>query len=306
MYPLSLIAAVQQSWWGTWQAALILIMAIILAAIAAVAVLRRQLHTYRRRTHQMENLVSARTIELAIANADLERLSVTDPLTGLKNRRYLEYSITEDLARVRRSLQHAPHELEEERPGISFLLVDIDHFKQVNDCFGHPAGDRVLRQIGATFASIIRESDTIIRWGGEEFLIVARNTRGNDCAILAERIRKQVASTPFTINDARSLQLTCSIGFASWPFFPHAPDSLGWQEIIDLIDCCLYAAKNSGRNTWIGAAARPDYKGDIHPAMLNSLTSAEAGGLITLLRSPAPFGATTADPSATNDSFHIM
>ncbi|HSW40864.1 MAG TPA: GGDEF domain-containing protein [Acidobacteriota bacterium] len=226
----------------------------------------------------------------------------------LKNRRFFELSITEDFARVRRSFQNVRNETYDnvdDLPGISFFLIDVDHFKQVNDRFGHPSGDRILRQIGAAITSIVRESDTIIRWGGEEFLIVARNTRGNDCAILAERIRKQTASIPFIIDEKQTLQLTCSIGFSSWPFFRHDPDTMGWQEMIDLIDHCLYLAKNSGRNTWIGVSARPDYEGDTRPALLNSIADAEAEGIITI-QSSMSSNSGVRDYQATFDTIHCV
>jgi diguanylate cyclase (GGDEF)-like protein/PGF-CTERM protein len=297
----------QESWWSSWPGVTALIVLIALIAIAAFAT-RRQLHRYRRRTHQLENLISARSLELAIANADLERLSITDPLTGLKNRRFLEFSITEDLARVRRSLQQLQSEQRdrsEEAPGISFLLIDIDHFKEVNDRYGHPSGDSVLRQVGIVFTRSVRESDTIIRWGGEEFLIVARNTSDNYCAVLAERIRRQMESAPFSINSRQTLRLTCSTGFASWPFFKHEPDALGWNELIDLIDRCLYTAKNRGRNTWIGASAHPDYKGPAHPGLVKNIVTAEAERIIRI-QSPESFRDSTQDVPLTIDAFQAV
>jgi two-component system sensor histidine kinase ChiS len=222
---------------------------------------------------------------LAMANADLERLSITDPLTGLKNRRYLEFSIGEDLARVRRSFQAEEGEWQDRREdsaGITFLLVDIDHFKTVNDQFGHAVGDRVLSQMGAVLSSAVRESDTIVRWGGEEFLIIARNSRQGDSSILSDRVRKRVESTPFAVTDDRRIRLTCSIGFASWPFFKHEPDALGWEVVLGLADRCLYLAKNSGRNAWLGVAIRPDYRGRADYALLNDFVSAESAGILEI------------------------
>jgi diguanylate cyclase (GGDEF)-like protein len=258
-----------------------------------------QQQQFRKKAHQLENLVSARTLELAMANADLERLSVTDPLTGLKNRRFVEFSIVEDLARARRSYQCIQGEwqsITEEAACINFLIIDIDHFKEVNDLYGHQAGDQVLRQIGSLFSSMVRESDTVVRWGGEEFLIVARNPKGNDLSIMAERIRKKVESTPFAINDQMTIPLTCSIGFSSWPFFKKDLDVLGWEDIIGIADRGLYMAKKCGRNTWFGVFSHPDYQGKAQANLINDLALAEKQGIIRIqsiisldnIRNPQP------------------
>jgi diguanylate cyclase (GGDEF)-like protein len=258
--------------------------AIIIAGITLV-LFHWQKKRFRKQADQLENLVSARTLELAMANADLERLSVTDPLTGMKNRRFVEFSIVEDLARVRRAyqcVQGAWQSLTEESACIHFLIIDIDHFKEVNDRYGHPAGDQVLRQMGSLCSSMVRESDTIVRWGGEEFLIIARNPKGNDLSIMAERIRKQVASTHFAINNHATISITCSIGFSSWPFFKTDPDAIGWEDVIGIADRGLYMAKRCGRNTWFGIFSHPEYQGKTHLSLLNDLTVAEKQGIIRI------------------------
>jgi diguanylate cyclase (GGDEF)-like protein len=280
--PASVSFEIRPPWWKTWQAIAALL---ILIGSAAVIGFRWRLQHLRSHTRQLEQLISARTNELAAANADLERLSITDPLTGLKNRRFLEFSIAEDLARIRRIIQPTRNERSattEEIASISFLLMDIDYFKQVNDSLGHAAGDLVLRQMGSVLSSAVRETDTTIRWGGEEFLVIARGSKECDSAALAERIRNKIASTSFAVSDEKNIRLTCSLGFASWPFFGFEPDAVGWQEILALADRCLYLAKNSGRNAWIGIAARPDYKGNADPVLLNDLWEAEAEGIIDI------------------------
>jgi diguanylate cyclase (GGDEF)-like protein len=283
----SIAFEIQPPWWRTFPAMAAWLM---LIASAVFAGFRWRLQHLSKRTHQLENLVSARTIELAIANADLERLSITDPLTGMKNRRFVEFSIGEDLARVRRSFQYVQgewHSPTDEGSSIGFLLIDIDHFKEVNDRFGHAAGDRVLRQMSGVFSSVVRESDTAVRWGGEEFFIIARSSRGNDSAVLADRIRKQVETTAFAVNDQETISLTCSVGFSVWPFFKHDPDALGWQDVLGLVDRCLYLAKNCGRNAWMGVTARPDYSGHIESGMLNDFRAAESKGIIRIQSSAA-------------------
>lgn len=299
--PASLSFEIRPPWWNTWPA-----IAAIFALLGSAAWLafRWRLRHLQNRTHQLENLVSARTSELAMANADLERLSITDPLTGLKNRRFLEFSIAEDLARIRRTLASREDWRAggEEAGSISFLIIDIDHFKQVNDSLGHAAGDRVLRQMGSVLLSAVRESDTTIRWGGEEFLVIARGPRENDAATLAERIRSKIALTPFAIGNDKNLRLTCSIGYASWPFFGFEPDAFGWQEILALADRCLYIAKNSGRNAWVGIAARPDYRGAADPGVLNDLWGAESEGIISIQTSSAAAAKSRRPPIAARET----
>jgi len=284
----SLPFEIQQPWWRTWPA---LVTWVVLIASAILGGLRWRLGHLRKRTRQLESLVSARTNELAVANADLERLSITDPLTGLKNRRFLEFSIVEDLARIRRTFQFTDADwqgLEDSAASITFLVVDIDHFKPVNDKFGHGAGDNVLRQMGVVLSSAVRESDTTVRWGGEEFLVIARNPKGSDPAALAERIRTQVESSSFSALQDRSIRLTCSIGYASWPFFKHEPDALEWQDVLGLADRCLYLAKNGGRNAWVGLTSQPDYRGSTGHVVLNDFRVAESAGIIEIQSSASP------------------
>ena len=227
---------IQRPWWETESA-------IAIWVVAALMLFLWPLFKFGKRARDLRKLVSARTMELAMANADLQRHSVTDPLTGLKNRRFVEFSIGEDLAQVRRS--RVPPQGDRKGPAgdgdsLNFLLIDIDFFKRVNDNFGHAAGDLVLRQMSAIFTSAVRESDMIVRWGGEEFLIIARSSQVNDAAVLAQRICSQVQSAAFSVNREEPIRLTCSIGFASWPFFRREPDAVGWKDVLALADRCLY------------------------------------------------------------------
>ena len=143
-----------------------------------------------------------------------------------------------------------------------FLMVDVDHFKSVNDAHGHHAGDEVLRQLAAVLRSATRESDTVVRWGGEEFLVVGRNTCRKECAVLAERIRARVAAHEFRLDDGTVLRRTCSVGFASYPVVGSTPDHVEWEQVVDLADQALYAAKLGGRNAWVGLVARDDLGAD--------------------------------------------
>lgn len=210
----------------------------------AYAGYRLRVRRLEARGRELEQLVRERTLELQEAYARIEEASLTDPLTRLRNRRFLEQTIAADLElAVRRGVD------------LVFLLLDLDHFKSVNDTYGHAAGDAVLVQIAEVLRSVFRSSDHVVRWGGEEFLVVARFVDRRDAPDLAEKVRAAVAAHPFRLEDGRILQKTCSIGFATYPFAPDRPHAVGWEEIVDLADLGLYAAKRSGRNRWVGIEA---------------------------------------------------
>ena len=215
-----------------------------LLGLALAAALLARYRLLRRSSAQMEAL-----------NKQLEMLSITDPLTGLRNRRFFMQHVDQDTVPADRAHQTlgSTSSLTEGNRDLLFFIVDLDHFKHVNDTYGHQAGDLVLTQAVARLKSAIRESDELIRWGGEEFLLAARQTRREDAPILAERLRAAVAAAPFDLGENRSLVRTCSIGFAAYPFLLGAPGRPNWEAVVDLADQALYAAKASGRNGWVGA-----------------------------------------------------
>ena len=166
-------------------------------------------------------------------------LAVVDPLTGLNNRRYLE-------ARVAALLEQAA------RQGwpVSAMMLDIDHFKAVNDAFGHDAGDEVLKTFATRIKRVVRGADLMCRFGGEEFVVIMPDTRLSVAAIIGERIRATVAGAPFPIeNGARFIEVTVSIGIAE----SAADDTT--DALFRRADRALYQSKNSGRNRVTAAAA---------------------------------------------------
>ena len=199
------------------------------------------------------------------AYRELEHASLTDPLTGLHNRRYLlqhaENEVALTLRRHRRLLKPGLNRSNTDTD-LVFLMIDIDHFKAVNDQFGHAAGDLVLVQMRERLQKVARATDYIIRWGGEEFLVVARATNRLDAALLAERLRLVVAQQPFDIGLPQPLSRTCSVGFACFPFLPTHPSELSWSQVVELADQALYMAKRGGRDGWVGlygtAASNPE------------------------------------------------
>ena len=187
----------------------------------------------------------------------LEEMSLTDPLTGLRNRRFLEQHLESDVMLTARQHDAALRAGAPPPAGsdLLFFLVDLDHFKAVNDRYGHAAGDRVLRQMRARLQTVFRDSDYVVRWGGEEFLAIARGSSRADADAMAERIRVSVSRHPFEVDGGVHVALTCSVGYASYPFVPAQPRLVAWPDVVDLADHGLYCAKRGGRNVWVGVVA---------------------------------------------------
>jgi len=177
----------------------------------------------------------------------LEDLALRDPLTGLRNRRYLQEFMQEETPRVlRRWLLNEGEILS--RRSISLILVDLDLFKHVNDEHGHAAGDAVLLQVAKLLKDIVRKPDLVLRWGGEEFLILALDSDRTSPPLIAVRVHEQMAKHSFILPGGQTLRQTCSVGYAVFPFLPERPEGLGWEQVFRLADQSLYGAKDKGRN----------------------------------------------------------
>ena len=246
------------AWWQTWWFRSLLVLA---AAGAVLGFIRWRVAALRRHNQELEALVHQRTEELESANEALQAQSVTDSLTGLKNRRYLSACMPEDVARVRRvhrELNGDRRDRAHLNVDLVLIMVDLDHFKEVNDTHGHAAGDLVLQQVADILKGSIRDMDTVVRWGGEEFLVVARNAARSEAVVLVERIRSRVAAHAFDLGDGTTIHRTCSIGFGYMPFLCAEPEFMDWEEVVDVADHCLYVAKNSGRDAWVGVVSGLD------------------------------------------------
>jgi len=185
----------------------------------------------RANTRQLEARVQERTVELRAANERLQLLTVTDSLTGLLNRRALFESIRQEMARA---LRHR-HEL-------SVIILDVDHFKNVNDRYGHAVGDIVLRHVASVTARAVRGTDVLARYGGEEFVIVAPESDRTQALQLAERIRSTLEASEVSVPHHR-LRVTASLGVSTLRADDREP-----EQILERADMALYAAKESGRN----------------------------------------------------------
>jgi len=172
---------------------------------------------------------------VALENARLhrivERQALVDSLTGLANRRSFEETLRAEVARASRY-----------GDSMSVVLADLDDFKRVNDRYGHPAGDVVLKTFAATLRRTVRESDTAGRWGGEEFALVLPSTDSDGALRLAERARAALAAESIELPDGSSIGVSASFGVASFPDW----DEPG--ELLAAADSALYEAKRAGKN----------------------------------------------------------
>jgi diguanylate cyclase (GGDEF)-like protein len=134
------------------------------------------------------------------------------------------------------------------RRSISLILVDLDLFKRVNDEYGHVAGDAVLRQVAQLLRQIVRKPDLVLRWGGEEFLVLALDSDRQAPPLTALRVHQEMAQHPFVLPGGQELRLTCSVGYAIYPFLPERPEGISWEQVFRMADHCLYDAKGMGRN----------------------------------------------------------
>jgi diguanylate cyclase (GGDEF)-like protein len=190
--------------------------------------------------------------ELANANHELLDASLTDLLTGIRNRRYFAKTIEADVQQVLRSFTSNPSPDLRNRD-LVFYLIDIDHFKKVNDQFGHKIGDQVLVEVVRRINSAARLTDVLIRWGGEEFLLLSRCTDRKEAHTLAKRVLTSVGSRPFRVEGGMpDLRVTCSIGWAVFPWTEINPKLVSDDQILVLADYALYQAKGSGRNRAVG------------------------------------------------------
>ncbi len=168
----------------------------------------------------------------AMAHDRLQRLAALDPLTGIYNRRFGLGRLHEEFGRAVRATTR-----------LGVMMLDIDHFKAVNDTYGHLVGDRLLKSVCAIARSSLREGDILLRYGGEEFLAVLPAASADDLVIVGERVRKSIEDSVLADGE-KSVRVTLSIGGSAYPSQNVASE----DALIDLADKALYRAKESGRN----------------------------------------------------------
>ncbi len=230
-------------WYRTWWA-------YVLWVLSGAALLAGVVHFYtlklRRQKAHLERIVAERTQQLRDA-------SLTDPLTGLRNRRFIMDVLKSDISAYIGHRKHALKASDSRDPSaenkvFGLFVLDIDFFKKVNDTYGHDAGDRVLKQFADILTSSVRTDDVVMRTGGEEFLVVLKKTRPEYLPVFASKVLSKVASAPFDLGNGTILRKTCSIGFVSFPVYPKQPDLLTFEQSMMVADLGMYVAKQQGRN----------------------------------------------------------
>ena len=206
-------------------------------AILAVAGSAGRMDRDRPYASMLADLV-ANAFQISLAIEALEQRAMTDPLTGLYNRAYLADRFLVELRRARN--YGFP---------MSVALFDIDRFKRINDRYGHPAGDAVLRKIGSFLRERTRSTDAVVRYGGEEFALLLATADSDVAFEQADRIRAELEKTPFVVpGQAEPVQVTMSGGVATYP-----QDGQAFSELIAVADAGLYHAKENGRNQVFGS-----------------------------------------------------
>ena len=194
------------------------------------------------------------SLELQRKNLELQEISFTDVLTGIWNRRYLEEILTAEAGQVLRNYQRARGSdiRKLDHRDLVFIMVDMDFFKEVNDLHGHPAGDRLLQLVAQRLSTVVRKSDVLVRWGGEEFLIMSRSTDPSGTPAFCSRVLEVMASEPFDLGHGITVKKTCSVGWAPYPWSRGAFEALCAEEALAIADTALYRAKALGRNQGVG------------------------------------------------------
>lgn len=232
------------------------VLALLTLGYGAHRLVAWRLYSQRQR---LEAIVARRTIELsalnerlAESNRKLEDMTLTDELTGVRNRRFIDFQVSKEIAQLERMNEHS-----ERKQALMFLLVDIDHFKRVNDTHGHLAGDAVLRELARLLVRCSRSGDHVVRMGGEEFMMVLHGVERATAIQVARRLRQVIREHAFPIGEGRTLRVTASLGFAFYPFVLDQPELLSVEDALTLADRALYFVKRNGRDSWAGVFSLP-------------------------------------------------
>jgi diguanylate cyclase (GGDEF)-like protein len=150
-------------------------------------------------------------------------------------------------------MQHFPRLIAERKGdnGLAIMIIDLDALKPINDQHGHAGGDELIIEVSRTLRQAIRPDDILVRWGGDEFVVVARAQHVEHTTLLAERIRERVAKMKCVLPRGAVVRTSCSIGFTCLPFVPGNPEAVSWEHAIKIADLALYRAKRD-RNAWRG------------------------------------------------------
>ena len=255
-----------QTWWFLFLAAMALV-----ALISLIFWLR--VKSLVRRKAELEHQVEMQTRKL-------KELSLKDPLTGLQNRRFVSEVTQKEIKsfiKYKKYVQSHKNEgrrANAENSVFGVYLFDIDHFKAYNDRFGHHEGDRLLVEFSGILTSSVREDDIVVRWGGEEFLLILKKTIPEYLDTYALKILNLVGTHLFQEGESGvpPTRITCSLGYCEFPFVDHIPDLMDLDSTIRLADIGMYMAKRNGRNMAarvINEARGPDAPREMHQKLLS-------------------------------------
>ena len=195
--------------------------------------------------------------ELKKLNTRLEEVSVTDSLTGLRNRRFVDGYLKTEIAKLHRHPSGAGVHHGERESIMYFMMIDLDGFKAVNDAYGHDAGDELLLQVSGILSKLVRLSDVVVRWGGDEFMIIGHSATFAGVKVLAERIREALDLFEFKVQGKDLSGISGSIGIAPFPF---GGCELSWEQVCRIADRGTYLAKENGRNAWVSLRGTTDFR----------------------------------------------
>lgn len=289
-FPAEFSFTVVPAWWQRWYSRGFAILLGIFAVYSLVNYRTRKLQSERLR---LEEAVAERSEALARANQELSEMSLTDPLTSARNRRFFQATIASDVSQAIRAYSSPDPTKSRRNRDIIFYLIDADHFKEINDRFGHDAGDQMLIELTSRISSAIRYSDVLVRWGGEEFLVVSRFCERKEAATLAARVLSAVSGQPFKIKGASiSLHRTVSIGWAAFPWNINSPVDLDYEEVLAIADRAMYKAKNAGRNQAVGALP-PESAAEPHTAVAKGDAAARVAEIVETANFVTTYGLET-------------
>ena len=218
--------------------------------------------------------------KLREANLKLEFHSVRDPLTGLFNRRsFLELM-------GKRSADPVNLRREDDSPD-GLMILDVDHFKHINDTLGHAGGDVVLVEIAKRLRSAVRDTDMVMRWGGEEFLIYSPKSSADHLKILAQRVLKVIAETPMDVGD-KAMTITVTGGFLTLPFSGLPETDCNWEKAMQIADMALYLGKVNGRNRAYGLNRLRAPFGQVMPVLEHDISAALKADMVELVEVMGP------------------
>ena len=168
-------------------------------------------------------------------------------------------------------------------------MIDLDGFKAINDTFGHAAGDLALLQVRDELLDCTRTSDTVIRWGGDEFLIIGQTKGLSGIANFAERVRLSVSERTYRVGNGHTAHMSCSVGAVPYPFAPLRSELLSWEQALNIADSAAYVVKTNGRNGWVVLSGSPAItleNAASLPGSLEALVASQKVQVTTSLQDP--------------------